>query len=225
MTCRQSSRSGFSAITDNAAKLSAGVLMQFGRIAAQQDRLGDSSRMFGADAKVSLHASGYCQWSCTDAWVTRIRAERNADRHIVRWKFDWPTGPVALHVFSIQIPESELRILANDEDTIAVHWLSIPPQGCAAVLDCYMTACAAEDPTKSDGLPYSLLKSIRQRDGRWFVVFSRVETLDRVDLERLRHEIRSETLAQGLEVQPEFRAVGFGHSKAAAKSMVELCLD
>jgi hypothetical protein len=36
------------------------------------------TRMFGSDAKASLHVSGQCQWSATETWVKKVGGRRNA---------------------------------------------------------------------------------------------------------------------------------------------------
>ena len=67
-----------------------------------------TSRMFGSDLKVSIHSSGECQWSCTDTWVKKQDRQRNALRHIVKWKISPPTTNQALMVFRVEIPVSEM---------------------------------------------------------------------------------------------------------------------
>jgi hypothetical protein len=42
------------------------------------------TRMFGSDAKVSLHVNGQCQWSATETWVKKVGGRRNVCR--------WPTS-------------------------------------------------------------------------------------------------------------------------------------
>ena len=113
------------------------------KIWAQKDDVYILSRMMGCDAKVSLHASGLCQFSRTSDWVKKKQA-RNAERHMVRWQIDKPAASSAMHIFRIIIPESELRVIDLDEPLKKVKWLDTPTQGGAAFVECYLTP-PAED--------------------------------------------------------------------------------
>lgn len=65
------------------------------------------SRMFGADAKLSVHASGECIFANTSAWVRKMPNRKNADRRIHSWSQARPNGTAAQNVFRIQIPKPE----------------------------------------------------------------------------------------------------------------------
>src|SRR5438132_9769090 len=97
------------------------------------------TRMFGADVKLSFHASGRCQWSATDAWIKKKPEKRNAQRHIVRWTLPPMEQGKAIHVFRIQIPEAELRRTGDGENVSGITWLPAPPFGHAAFIQCYIT--------------------------------------------------------------------------------------
>src|SRR5687768_13079936 len=127
------------------------------------------TRMFGADAKVSLHASGECQWSATETWMKRNPGHRNAQRHISRWTLPPLKASEANHVFRIQIPESELRCIENDEKLNEVVWLSPPPLGKSTLVECYLTPVCTGDPTTESKVPHSLLRSFPLSAGRWLV--------------------------------------------------------
>ena len=181
------------------------------------------TRMFGSDTKVSLHASGDCQWSGTDTWVEK-HSRRNADRHMERWHILRPTGSAALHVFQIRIPETELRVTDIAEDLKAVRWLPAPPRGHTVSLECHITPVSQIDPALTSNLPHPHLFSLPLADGRWFTVFHHVPPLDGKDLEPLRSEINARTrVAAGIEPNPKHRAVAFTVSDSDVRGLIELC--
>ena len=131
------------------------------------------TRMFGADAKVSLHASGECQWSGTSVWVKKDARRRNADRHIVKWRITRPVGNESLHAFRIIIPHSELRTIPGRETLTDVDWLAAPLPGHSAILECYITRPSPIDPAVGAALPHSHLVSLQLTDESWLVVLTR----------------------------------------------------
>lgn len=164
------------------------------------------TRMFGADAKVSIHASGECQFSATAQWMRKNPDKRNAQRHIARWLLPQTEPDSAGFVFRIQIPESELRQGDAAEDMSGVTWLAAPPQGKAAIAECYMTPVSGGDPALATSLPYPLLRSFPLVDGRWFVVLHGVDNVNSADLERARQQV--------LEQNPEIASTRKTYSVA-----------
>jgi hypothetical protein len=180
------------------------------------------SRFFGSDSKVSLHASGYCQWSNTDAWVRKDAERKNQDRHITKWFVPRPDRSPALHAFQIRIPESELRHIETEEDLKSVRWLPAPPRGRTLSLECYISSPTPDDPAIFSALPHPLLFSMQLADLRWLVVLHQIADLDGKDLEQLSNKIWEEARAAGIEPKPEYRAAAFTESGDTLRGMIEL---
>lgn len=189
----------------------------------QGDEIYIFTRMFGSDAKVSLHSTGHCQWSATDSWVRREPGRRNADRHMSKWNVNWPNESEALETFHVRIPESELRVISGAEKLSRVKWLPTPPPRHAVSLECYVTPARPDDPTSSSELPYSLLKSLQLRNGRWFIVLQNIVSIDPADIERVRQEIQEQCSREGSELKPEHRATVLGHNATGVRTLMELC--
>jgi hypothetical protein len=181
------------------------------------------SRMFGSDAKVSLHATGACQWSATGDWVVKVPGRRNKDRHFMKWDMPRPDGTAATHVFQVRIPETELRVIDIAEDLNAVQWLPAPPRGYTVSLECYITPISQSDPVFTSTLPHPHLFSLPLADGRWFVVLNHVPPLDGKDLESLRSQMNAQARAAGIEPKPEHRGSAFTISDGTARGFIELC--
>lgn len=181
------------------------------------------SRMFGSDAKVSLHSSGECQWSATGAWVKKVPGRRNAERHIAKWVMPRPSGTTALHVFQVRIPETELRIIDLAENLHSVEWLPIPPKGHSVSLECYITPASQNDPALLANLPCSHLFSLSLADSRWFTVLHHNPPLDGKDLEPLRNQMNAQAMTVGIQPKPEHRGSAFTVSESTARGLIELC--
>jgi hypothetical protein len=181
------------------------------------------SRMFGSDAKISLHSSGNCQWSATGNWVKKAPGRRNADRHIEKWVMPRPNGTAALHAFQVRIPETELRVIDIAEDLNAVVWLSAPTKGHTVSLEGYITPSSQSDPALTSTLPHPHLFSLALADGRWFTVLHHVPPLDGKDLEPLRRQMNAQARAAGIEPKPEHRGCAFTVSDGTARGFIELC--
>lgn len=182
------------------------------------------TRMFGSHSKVSLHSSGECQWSATDHWVKASPERRNADRHVTRWKVDWPDGSGAVHAFTVRIPSSELREVAASENLAEVHWLSPPGAGQMLSLECYVTPVSEADPAIGARLPHKLLISMPLRNGRWFVVLHHISDLPPDNnLELMRSRIWADAAAAGVAADPKQRGTAFFVTDTTARGLMELC--
>ena len=181
------------------------------------------TRMFGSDSKVSLHASGECQWSATDTWVKKSPERRNADRHITKWKMARPSGTMAEHVFQVRIPETELRMTGLSEIIASVEWLPAPPKGHTVSIECYFTPPASSDPTVGSALPGPRLFSLPLADGRSFTGLHFVLPLDGRDLEPLRKTMNEQAKAVGIEPLLAHGACAFTVSDGTARGLIELC--
>jgi hypothetical protein len=184
------------------------------------------TRMFGDEAKVSLHGDGNYQWSGTDAWVLKVPGRKNADRHMKKWRLARPVGDAAQHVFRIRIPESELQGINGGEQLEKIRWLPTPPEGWTASLECYITPRSNDDPALTAPLPHHHLFSLPLRDGRWFVVLFQVLLLEEGRIERLRKHMRDETRAAGFAPEPSHRAccVFTEADDGDVKGLIEMCL-
>lgn len=180
------------------------------------------TRMFGSDAKVSLHASGECQWSGTETWVRKEPERRNAERHITTWTMPRPVGREAAHVFWVRIPGTELRTIPPGEDLSSVKWLPAPPVGTAVSLNCYLTPPAENDPSLSSLLPDEHLFSLQRTDRRWLVVTqSHVPLPD--GFAAYRAQIQALAAERGIVLQPEHRACLFSVGDGALRGLIEMC--
>lgn len=184
------------------------------------------NRMFGADAKVSLHSSGECQWSATDNWVVRTKALRNADRHFAKWKVIPPTGDVASMAFRVDIPVSEIRHYEAPRDKKKVFWISGAPVGSTVRVIFYLTRISDAEPTLGAMLPHRHLFSLRFRSGRWLVALFDLISLSETNLHEVRQAIRRQHRDAGLMPTPELRACAFMEAQEGEpQGLLELCLD
>lgn len=181
------------------------------------------SHMFGSDTKVSLHASGDCQWSGTGVWVKKVATRRNADRHFTKWVAPRPTGSSATHVFQVRIPETELRVSEIPENPNKVEWLPVPPVGRTVSLECYITPQLQSNPALYSNLPFPHLLSLPLADGSWFTVLHHVQPLDGKDLEPLRSQMNALARAAGIESNPNHRGSAFAVNEGVARGLIELC--
>jgi len=181
------------------------------------------SRMFGSDCKVSLHASGQCQWSGTGQWVKKNQSRRNADRHFMKWSAPRPYGTEATLVFRIRIPESELRQVNIKEDLSSVLWLPAPEKGQTASFACYITPPSTNDPTTSAQLPGTVVLSQQLEDKHWFTVIHHVEALDGTDLDPLRRKMNALARSAGIASNPKHRGCAIEITEDGARCFVEMC--
>jgi hypothetical protein len=183
------------------------------------------TRMMGSDAKISLHASGHCQFSMTSKWWVNHSEDvvQKKDRHIVHWKLPEISNGQTAHVFRIIIPRSELREINVEENLKKVHWLPIPVRNHATLIECYLTQPLKQEPSTLNS-PYQHLVSMPLVDGRWFVVFIQEVEMNKdrlLKLENARNEILSIMSEKNISIQPNQRAVGFLDIKDC-KGLIEL---
>jgi hypothetical protein len=181
------------------------------------------TRMFGREAKVSLHSSGQCQWSATGDWVIAEPGRRNADRHFKKWEAPRPTSGSGLHMFRVRIPASELRVVGSQEDLAEVVWLAEPEVGETTVIDCFITPVieAQPQPGPKDGRKH--LFSLPLNSGRWFVVFEEKEIITTESLEAVRLAGWENARQAGIEAQPNMRAAAFVEWDSNLRGLIELC--
>jgi len=180
------------------------------------------SRMFGEDVKVSLHASGLCQFSCTSKWVLKVPGRRNADRHLQKWQIPAPFGSAALHAYQVRIPQTELRKIDGNEDLSGVEWLPPPTSGMTVSLECYLTPPSASDLTLTASLPNPLLFALRRSDDRWLVVTRYDAPLDGRTLDSQRAQACSVARAHGIKPNPDYRMVFLTGGEGEVHGLIEL---
>lgn len=183
-----------------------------------------SGRLFGTEAKVSLHSSGDCQWSCTDAWVQKHLNRRNADRHIAKWQLTYPQGNDALLAFRVAVPVSELRSEPLHLGQKKVHWVGNAPIG-STVEFCFYFTRALHGPPATDGTPtLRHMASLPMRDGRWLVVFVWLRSLSAVDVAAARDAAVEQAREAGVQVGAEHRIALFALPTAETTAAVlEVC--
>lgn len=182
-----------------------------------------SSRYLDGETKVSLHASGQCQWSRGGEWVRQVPGRRNADRHIHKWSMPRQIGTAAVNIFHIRIPETELRPNLLDDDTSNVQWLSTPLRGRTCSLECYITPISQADPSLVNATPHPAIASVQFTDGRWFIVLHNDAALDGKTLSTERARFVKELRASGVAPSPHHRGVAFVRAPGATRGMIELC--
>ena len=185
-----------------------------------------ATRMFGSDSKVSFHASGQCQWSCTDTWVTRQPGRRNADRHIVRWSMCRPNSSQSELLFRIQIPVSEIRPQSPLDSKTKVFWVNGFPPGATAQFLLYMTRPSTSDPVTPGALPSQHLFSLQLASCRWLVASVEEISLSPVDLSAARAGVIEQVRQTDSEYVPreEHRFALFSEANIGAPhGLIELC--
>jgi hypothetical protein len=182
-----------------------------------------STRSFQGRAKVSVHASGQCQWSLSDKWVTEAPDRRNADRHIQKWSMPRQIAQTATNIFHARVPETELRVIQAEEDLSTVQWLPPPTLGSTTSLECYITPISDADPSLLNVTPHPCILALPLSDGRWFIILHYAAALDGKQLGGKRQEMLRELRAAGIEPRPDHRGVAFVRAAGPTRGMIELC--
>ncbi len=179
-----------------------------------------AGRLFGSEAKISLHSTGECQWSCTDTWVRRDPNRRNADRHIAKWKVVYPQDNTALLAFRVAIPLSELRTDAVQPGQKRAFWVGNAPAG-STVEFCFYFTRELHGPPATDSNPaLRHVASLRLRDGRWLVTFVWLRSLLAVDVTAARDAAVTQACEAGVLVRPEHRIALFALPTADTSAAV-----
>lgn len=195
------------------------------KIWVQKNDIYIHSRMFGSDAKVSLHESGDCQWSMTTEWVKRQeKSVSNAARHIEKWKMPQIEANSAACIFKIVIPKSELRKINIHEKLENVHWLQIPKRDSAIEIDLYLTPPSLT-PIPEKNIPFNILFSFQLYDKRWLIAIyheERVNEDNDNELKRLRSESIVEFKKRNIRITPQHRVTGLFAHPMGYKGLIEL---
>jgi hypothetical protein len=178
--------------------------------------------MMGASSKVSLHADGTGQWSLQSEWYAKNRpGQPNRARHIDRWRWSYPAGSTATHVFRISVPASELCPLELNEDLANVTWLAAPGSGRKLTAECYVAPLpvAAAPIARPD-----FLCALDMSAHLALVVLTSdmpVSTDDANALALLRSEAMRVVTENGLEPRASYRLVAFFRDDNNVRGMVE----
>lgn len=135
----------------------------------------------GGQTKVSLHASGNCQWSGTEKWVKENRHPdfRNQDRHLEKWKQPEPDSNGLKVLCRLLFPATDLSIfnkdekIRSDQETI---WLPTPSRGQATRVDCLLSPPGAR-PRESPSTPGEVLRNFHLPGRGRLVVTAKVSDL------------------------------------------------
>jgi hypothetical protein len=188
-----------------------------------------ATRMFGKYQKVSFHATGQCQWSCTDEWVKQEEGRRNSDRHIVRWKMAEAQSGHTTLIFKVDIPMSEARPSPPVTDKKKVFWVAGAPSEATVRFVIFITPTSEHDPVPPDTEARRHLFSLRFRSGRWMVVFVEVSSLSPTDLSAARRAVIDQFFPNSpAHVLADLRSVLFTQPNGpepGCNGFIELCLD
>jgi hypothetical protein len=180
------------------------------------------SRMMGANAKLSFHASGIAQWSFQEDWFRKNRPDRPlAERHINTWKWTLPSGSTTTHLYRVYIPESELRPIKVSEKLDKVRWVPAPEVGHMISVDCYVSP---GDPTVAP-VHLSNFFFVLGLDGERSLValmnnFA-VPDSAQMELERVRADARQYAAENGILLKPQFRAGAFSIDTTGVPGVIE----
>lgn len=179
-----------------------------------------TGQLFGDEAKISLHSTGSCQWSCTDSWVLRAPDRRNADRHIAKWQIVLPHDANAVLAFRVAVPVSELRPIPLAQGQKPAFWIGNVPAGLTVEFCFYFTRRLDASPAfvYQPGLRH--LASLRLRDGRGLIIFVRLLSLSAIDMVAARDAAVAQALAAGIPVHPGHRLAMFALPTAETSAAV-----
>lgn len=190
----------------------------------QRDEAYITGRLFGTEAKISLHSSGDCQWSCTDTWVRRDPSRRNADRHIARWQLTYPQDNNAVLAFRVAVPVSELRPEQVQPDQKKAFWIGNAPAGSTVEFCFYFTRECDGSPATVSNPALGHVASLRLHDGRWLVCFVWLRSLSAVDVAAARDAAVTQVRGAGVQVNVEHRIALFALPTAnTSAAVLEVC--
>lgn len=193
------------------------------KIWTQGDEIYASSRLFAGLAKVSLHSSGECRWSYTDAWVLQQSGRRNAERQIAKWIVAYPDDEKALLVLRVAIPASELRDLAAPADKKKVLWIGGVPHQATVQLLLFVTCPQITPPTACDTEDQRHLHSMQLRNGRWLVVMVHFLSLSVRDVDSIRASAVAQIRDFGVKIYPEMRIAFYAPpSQTSSAALLEV---
>jgi hypothetical protein len=171
--------------------------------------------MMGSSSKVSLHATGQAQFSMSSDWYgANVPNQPNQRRHFDKWSWRRPTGLSSQHVFTLSIPQSELRFAPSAENLSKVRWLPYPGEGYRVDLDCFV-APVAWSPTASQRPDF--VASLNLDPEYDFVLLHKIEDMTASHLSTLesaRRAMQMAAKASGVQVHSGARGAALFHYDA-----------
>jgi hypothetical protein len=190
----------------------------------QGDETYITGQLFGTEAKISLHSSGECQWSCTDLWVQRDPTRRNADRHIAKWSIVFPNDDNAILAFRLAIPTSELRSYPRASGSKKAFWIGGAPTGSTVEFCFYFTRQIGVAPATNSNPALRHLASVQLRNRRWLVAFVLLRSLSAADTAAARDAAVAQVREAGIKVLPEHRLALFASPTTEnSAALLEVC--
>ena len=167
--------------------------------------------LFGEDFKLSIHSPNEAQWSYTSDYVKRNFGMKNKDRHLLKWNYTRPQDNLAVNIFRIQIPHTELRVNNHQFTNKKVKWVSGITLG-TYQFDLCITKPFDTNPTidRTD-LPHDVLDCLQLADKRWLVIFYHAIGLTPTDIANLKTTIVQEKKQQGIKFDNDCWIAAFGH--------------
>lgn len=184
-----------------------------------------STELFGSHFKLSLHESGDSQWSYTSDYVEKHVGMKNQNRHLIKWIQKPPQGGLAINIFRIQIPYSELRNDSNHSPNTSINWVSGITVG-TYQFDLCITPPSKADPCQGRGdLPHQVICSLQLANKRWLVIFVHAIGLSPVDVQSAKKSVILEMENKGINIPASGWIALFGESDDDVPFIMELYYD
>lgn len=187
-----------------------------------------ASRMMGSSTKVSIHSpcqghsTGQGQWSMSSEWYGQYHpGQPNSGRHIVRWVWDVPADTTASHVFRLDIPGSELRVIRTTENLRKVRWLEPPAIGQVGRIEIYVSPAPLDQALLARRDVLCALGLDGEKSVVAFVSYADVCDADWAQLKNVRAEAAAKAAAVGVPANPNFRAAALFGGESGPRGMVE----
>jgi len=188
---------------------------------SRKDDLYITGRMFGGDAKVSIHASGQGQWSLTSEWVARNRTQ-GATRHFKRWMVAPAVNGRATPLFSLRFAAADLVRATSNEDTGKVHWLPVPDDTEAIALECFRVEQGQVASQASSGR--STVARMPLASGGSIVLLLNPTSALPQNLAAVRAQMVADLAHAGISPEPFHRAALFVEEDGYAPCLVEVAV-
>lgn len=167
--------------------------------------------LFGADFKLSIHSPNEAQWSYTSEYVKRNFGMKNKDRHLLKWDYTRPVDNLAVNIYRIQIPHSELRINNHQTTSKKVKWVYGITVGAYQFDLCITKPFDTNQTINQTDLPHDVLDCLQLSDKRWLVIFYHAIGLALADIENLKTAIVQEKKQEGVKFDNDCWIAAFGH--------------
>jgi hypothetical protein len=199
-----------------------GAKSSFWKVKVDKNEIYLFTSLFGADFKLSIHSPNEVQWSYTSESVKRNFGMKNKERHLLKWNYTRPQDNLAVNIYRIQIPHSELRANNHQFTTKKVKWVSGITLG-TYQFDLCITKPFDTNPTLDQtDLPHKVLDCLQLADKRWLVIFYQAAGLTPADIANLKTTIVQEKKQQGVKLDNDCWIAAFGNSDDGVPLILEL---